>query len=107
MASIRKRGKGWQARVMRKGHAPETKTFSSKADAERWARSLESDMDKGAFISRTEAERLTLAEILDRYSAQVSSSKRGGADEVIRLRALKRHRIARLSMAALNAKAVA
>ena len=34
-------------------------------------------MDKGSYISRIEAERVTLADVLDRYVAEVSPSKRG------------------------------
>lgn len=107
MASIRKRGSSWQARVTRKGFPAEVQTFSSKAEADRWVRAVESEMDKGGYISRTEAERVTLSEILDRYMVEVSPSKRGGIDEIIRIKALKRFRIARLHMAALTPKAVA
>lgn len=38
MASIRNRNGVWQARVIRKGHAPVTKSFHSKQDARQWAR---------------------------------------------------------------------
>lgn len=107
MASIRKRGSSWQVRVTRRGFPAEVKTFSSKAEAERWARSLESEMDKGGYVSRTEAERVTFAEILDRYMTEVSPSKRGGLDEIIRIKALKRYRLASLFMAALTPKALA
>jgi len=107
MASIRKRESSWQARVTRKGFPAEVQTFSSKAEADRWVRAVESEMDKGGYISRTEAERVTLSEILDRYMVEVSPSKRGGIDEIIRIKALKRFRIARLHMAALTPKAVA
>ena len=63
MASIRKRSNRWQARVTRKGFPAEVKTFSTKADADRWARSVEAHIDTGGYISRTEAERITLAEV--------------------------------------------
>ena len=41
MASIRFRSNKWQARVSRKGEQLLTKTFQTKEDAERWARSIE------------------------------------------------------------------
>jgi hypothetical protein len=50
----------------RKGLPPETRTFVTKADAERWGRSIESAIDKGVYTSRTLAEQTTLAEIVDR-----------------------------------------
>lgn len=51
MATLRNRSGKWQARVVRKGHIPVTKTFLAKQDAERWARQVESAMDKGIFSS--------------------------------------------------------
>jgi hypothetical protein len=42
MASFRAHGNGWQARVRRIGQPDQTKTFPTKADAEKWARSVES-----------------------------------------------------------------
>lgn len=107
MASIRKRANNWQVRVTRKGYPPETRTFASKADAERWGRSIESEIDKGSYTSRTAAERITLAEIIDRYIVEVSPQKRGGSEEIIRLKAMKRFRFAKFSMAALTARVVA
>jgi hypothetical protein len=50
MASFRQRNNKWQARISRDGHPDQVKTFESKADAERWARSVESEMDKGHFV---------------------------------------------------------
>ena len=49
MASIRQREGKWQARVRRKGFPDEVRTFPSRQDAERWARSVESDIDKGSY----------------------------------------------------------
>ncbi len=60
MASFRQRNNKWQARISRDGHPDQVKTFEAKADAERWARSIESEMDKGHFVSVSEAQRTTL-----------------------------------------------
>lgn len=54
MASIRKRGDVWQARVRRYGYPDEVKSFPNKTDAEAWVRSIESEMDRGQYISRTD-----------------------------------------------------
>ena len=63
MATIRKRGDlQWEVRVRRKGWPVTCKTFNTKLDAEKWARDVENEMDRGVFISRTEAERTTLSE---------------------------------------------
>jgi len=107
MASIRRRGDKWQARVVRKGFPDEVKTFSTRQDAERWARSVESEMDKGSYLDRSEAESTTLRDIIERYIADVCPSKRGGHDESIRLRATCRTNLAKLSMVALTPMKVA
>lgn len=107
MASIRCRNNKWQVRVVRRGFPPEVKTFITRQDAERWARSVETEMDKGSFVSRNEAESTTLKDVLERYITEVCPSKRGGIEEAIRLRATCRTKIARLSMAALTPTAVA
>lgn len=68
MASVRKRGeRQWEARVRRRGYPVTCKTFDTKAEAEVWARDVESEMDKGAFVTRKEAEGTTLKELLQRY----------------------------------------
>lgn len=107
MASIRKRGNEWQARVCRAGYPAETKSFNTRTDAERWSRSVETEMDRGSLISRSEAEANTLEDIINRYIDDVCPTQRSGADAVIRLRATCRKTLAKLSMAALTPKAVA
>ena len=47
MASIIPIGKKWRAQVRRKGHQAMTRTFPTKAEAERWARRVESGIDEG------------------------------------------------------------
>lgn len=107
MASIRHRGNKWQARVRRKGFPPEVRSFNTRQDAERWARSIEAEMDRGSYVNRNEAESNTLGDVLERYIAEICPSMRGGADDSIRLRAMCRTNLARLSMAALTPQAVA
>ncbi len=70
----------WQAKIRRRGYPRQSGTFDSKAKAETWARQIESEMDRGAFISRSEAEGTTLSEALDRYLIEVSSQKKGHSE---------------------------
>ena len=46
---------GWRSRIRRRGYPDITKTFETKADAEKWARSIETEIDKGKFVSINEA----------------------------------------------------
>jgi hypothetical protein len=57
MATFRNRHGKWQARVARKGIKPISKSFQSKQDAERWARQVEADIDKGCYTNVALAER--------------------------------------------------
>jgi len=107
MASIRKRGNAWQARVSRKGFPEESETFQSKADAERWARSVEAAMDAGAFTSHRPVQDLLLGDLLARYRDNVSPLKKGAKDEAIRLKAIERSRMARLAVANVTPAVIA
>lgn len=107
MASIRQRKDRWQARVVREGYPAEVKTFSSKVGAERWARAVEAEMDRGTFASASEAQRTTLGEIISRYMREVTPTMKSAREDLIRLKALSRREICRLSMANLSAAKVA
>jgi len=85
MATVTKRGKYWRAQVRRLGYPPQHKTFDTHAEAEAWARVVESEMDRGIFASRVEAERTTLAEALKRYKAEICSRKAHPAQEYQRV----------------------
>ncbi|PUE38756.1 integrase [Limnohabitans sp. Hippo3] len=107
MASFRQRGGKWQARVLRNGYPDQTKTFETKADAEKWARSIESEIDKGQFVNVNEAQRTTLGDLIKRYLAEVTPSMKGAAEDTIRLKAIMRKPIAQWSMANLSAARIA
>lgn len=107
MASFRQRNNKWQARVSRDGYPDQVKTFETRADAERWARYVESEMDKGQFVDILEAQRTTLKEIILRYVAEVTPTMKSVTEDTIRLKAIARKPIADLSLANLNSTRVA
>lgn len=80
MASFRQRNNKWQARVSRDGYPDQVKTFDAKSDAERWARSVESEMDKGLFVNTQEAQRTTLRELILRYVREVTPTMKSVPD---------------------------
>lgn len=90
MASIRKKGDlQWHAQIRRKGHPHQTKTFSTRADAERWAKIIESEMERGVFVSRSESEGTSVGELLTRYEQEILPSKRGRSSDKSRLKTLR------------------
>lgn len=107
MASIRQRSGKWQARVIRLGFPPEAKSFDTRSEAKRWGRQIEAAMDRGAYQSPAGANQVLLRDILQRYLVEVSPTKRGYADEVIRIKALQRTKMAAYSMSQLSHVVVA
>lgn len=107
MATLRKRSNGhWQARV-RKANQNITQTFINKVDAERWAKQVEVEMQKGSYTNLVLAERTTFAEIIERYIVEVLPTMRGGKADYIRLKALARRPIAKLNMVTLTPRKIA
>lgn len=106
MATFRFRANRWQARVRRKGNPDLTKTFVTRQDAERWARSAEVDLDRGSYVNSVEAQRITLGGLIDRYIREVLPAMKGAKEDGIRLAAMKRNRVAKLSLASLTPEAI-
>ena len=103
MASVRKRNGKWQAQIRRKGQAPITKSFYSKADATAWARKKEYQADRQELQPNTKILHHTkLKDLLIRYRDEVSPSKRGGSIETVIINALLRHSITRKTLSTLT-----
>lgn len=107
MAGIWKRGPYWRAYIRRKGYPSQNRSFDTRAEAEAWARSIESEIDRGIFIDRTEAEQKTFGDLLKRYAEEVSPHKKSGDGEVLRIGKLCKAPIAAYKVAALNGKVMA
>jgi integrase len=98
----------WKAVIRKTGWPSVAKTFRTKRDAEDWARRAEDEMVRGAYIQRAPADRLTVADALKRYLAEVTPTKRPSTAKVECLRAkiLIKH-LGRYSLAALTPEIVA
>ena len=111
MATIRKRKtsktKKYEVQIRRDGWPALTRTFTKAADASAWAAVIESEMERGVFIDRTEAEKNTLGDLLQRYFTEVSSQKKGHDSERYRLISLQRDPIAKTKAAGLSGKLMA
>jgi len=98
---------GWQARIRKKGFPVQVKTFRIKAEAQAWAKKIESEMERGLWRDTSEAESLTLAECLDRYRDEVVPTKKGGRRELDYVNQWKGRTISRQFMSAVRGKDVA
>ncbi|MEO8120231.1 MAG: site-specific integrase [Rhodoferax sp.] len=108
MAAINKRGPyQWRAQIRRHGFDPLSKTFTTKAEAEAWAKMNESEMSRGVWMSRGEAEATTLHEALERYELEVTPGKKTAAGERSFLRIWKATTMAKQPLAAIRSSDVA
>jgi hypothetical protein len=59
MASFRKLPSGlWQVQIRRKSLPTISKTFQSKLIAQKWARVIETEVDSGVFVDKSELEKI-------------------------------------------------
>jgi integrase len=107
MATISNRKNKWQARVRRNGQPSITKTFLIKQDAEKWARSIEIEIDRGTYINTDYAQKTLFKEILRKYLDDVAPQMRSADNQSIRVKKLMKHPIAEVNMAQLSPKHMA
>src|SRR5438270_368408 len=103
MASISKRGNGWFAQVRRKGHPHRHRSFRTRREAVAWATAREVELDATAPGSPgLSATKVTLGDIIRRYMAEVTPTKRGAESERIRLKKFLSSAVCISSMARLT-----
>lgn len=102
MAPFRKRSDSWQVRIRRKGYPEQTRTFSTRSAANAWARQVESDLDKGSFVSRVEAEKTTLSELLSRYLNEITPHKKHFKIEACRIKAWQKNPLSQRYLSTLR-----
>lgn len=81
MASIRRRGRKISARVRLKGSASQSAAFERLSDARRWAQQTEAAIREGRHFKTVEAKKHTVAELIDRYIAEVLPTKPKSRDK--------------------------
>ena len=80
MASIRTRQNvdgavSYTAEIRLKGFPPQSATFARKTDAKRWAAATETAIRENRYFKSAEAKKHTLAELIDRYIAEILPTK--------------------------------
>ena len=94
MASIRKHRNRWQVQIRRLGSRAVSKSFTTRKDAEAWARLCEVQIDQKALPQDPrQLQRVTLGELVIRYRDTVTPHKRSAKGETIVLNAFLRHSI--------------
>lgn len=108
MATFRKKGEHqWHVQIRRKGYPKQTRTFKTRAEGEKWARSIENEYDRGLTVDRSEAEKNTLLQLFERYLAEITPTKKGAATEAIRIKKLMKDPIAEHKASSLSGRTLA
>jgi hypothetical protein len=87
VATFRNRHGKWQARVQHKEQQPISKSLQLKKDAEKWARQIEIEVDKGGYTNIALAERALSKDVIECYVQEVILESRSLREESFRLRA--------------------
>lgn len=95
MATYIQRKNGWLVQIRRKGHDSICRTFNTKAEAERWALTIESKMGVGTYVDNRETLSTTLFDCFDRYAKEVVPLKKGAARDLVRVRFWQREPLAK------------
>ena len=98
--------KYWQVQIRRYGVKPETKTFPTRDEAKIWARLIESEIDRGIYVSRYEAEHITFSELVHRYQKEVTPHKKSASREISRLKCVDKF-FGEVTLARINSEMVA
>jgi len=96
----------WQVQIRRYGVKPITKTFPTRDKAKIWARLIESEIDRGIYVSRYEAEHITFSELVHRYQKEVTPTKKSASREISRLKCLEKF-FGEVALTRINSEMVA
>lgn len=97
MASIQKRGSTYRARVIRSGYPTHSKTFNTRTEAIKWARSIETSIDNGTLLkkeAKSEAlitKNTSFKTVAEHYIKSHTVHKRNYKSETFIINALTKH----------------
>jgi integrase len=106
VATFRKRNGKWQAIVRKRNIGTVSRSFIKKTQAIKWALEQEERIERGVFGS-IEPSEVTLGELLQRYSEEITPAKRGAETEQRRLNRLINDSISDYSIEQLTSKTLA
>ena len=107
MATFSQRNSRWQVKISRKGFPAQYKSFSTKAEGQVWARSVEAAMDDGTWVDPAGTTDIAFRNLLERYKMSVTPTKSSRRSEEYRIAKIMRNKIAAYTMRNLTTSVLA
>lgn len=98
---------GWQAKIRKQGYPAKSKTFRTKAEAQAWAKSIETEMERGQWRDTSDSDRTTLGEAFQKYADEVTVTKKEQGSELAKIHQWQSRPLARISLSRIGGKEVA
>ena len=102
MATIRKRRGKWYVEIRKVGYPSIYRTFYEKTDAKKYAKDIETQMDKNIFEDYSGATGTTLKVLLIKYRNEITANKKGVVEETSKINLLLRNKICLHSLMSLR-----
>ena len=103
MASLTNINGRYHVRIRRKGFKAQCRNFTHKADALKWVRQTEIELERG-FVGFNDP---TLGQLIERYLSVVSVTKKSGDKDRFRLAALSKSSLTQLPLSKITPAAIA
>ena len=102
MSTISKYRDKFKVSIRRKFHKPIYKTFSRYDDAKSWASDSERKLEKGFYEDLTEANKTSLADVLEKYGKEKIPEKKSQDTPLYMIKKISRHTIGKLTLTNLT-----
>jgi len=103
MATFRKlRSNKWQVIIRKNNYPHVVRTFLDKSTAVKFAKDVETKMDKMIWDDFSQAQSTTLKDILLKYREEITIKKKGWKEETPKINLLMRHKISSYSLMQLR-----
>ena len=102
MSTISKYREKFKVSIRRKFHKPIYKTFSRYDDAKSWASDSERKLEKGFYEDLTEANKTSLADVLEKYGKEKIPEKKSQDTPLYMIKKISNHSIGKLTLTNLT-----
>ena len=102
MAYFRKRNGKWKVEINKPNFPRLSKTFLDKANGRKWARDVESRMDRNIYEDFSNAESTTLKDLIIKYRDEIVPTHRAVRSTTSKLNLLLRHKVVHLGLLQLR-----